>query len=841
MIGKVVRMRGGALLGALVILATAATIAAGAGQIMATALGAPGPGRFAAADAVLRAHPSFRLGGENGDTVTVRRSRRLPTADIARVAAVPGVRTAVGDVAFSVAVAGHNGRPLATRGGAPAHGHGWDSASLTPYRLVSGYAPAGPQDVVLDAALVRAGRLHLGERLRITTPATAQTFILSGVALAPPAQRRAMSSVFFAPARARELEGFGPGVDAIAVRADPHTDQARLRARITEAIGGGATVLDHRHAAAADVGDPSAYDRIALVAVLASGAGLTLGIAILIVAGTIAFAVQGRRREIASLRVIGATPAQVRRALVAWTALAGVIGGALGCAVATGLMSVFVHALVAVGLAPHGFAVSPNWIPYAIALSTGPVVAAAATLVAARRTLTVAPGEALVETALPPRRMGIVRTVSGLLAAGGGVALVITLSHQALAFATLAASCFVLAIALLAPAVIGAPVALLARPLRAVGGAGFLAGSSLTAGRFRVGAAATGVALVVALTGTQIVALATAQRATRHTTAQRVRAAHILVATGGAGLPPAAAAAAARLPGVTTTAMTATQVYLLGRHLTNEGDGWQAAGLDPLPGRQTLALDVRSGSLAAVAGHGIAVSRALAATGHVVVGDTLRARLADGTPMSLTIAAVYDRAAGLGDVVLPSALARAHATSAADDSVFVAGGDPPKVRRELAAIARVTPGAAVIDRQAYLAQARAEDREDAGSEWVVDAMMILVAVLAAFNAGATAAAERRPELGLARLSGATRRQLTTALTLESLATTVAGIAAGALVTLVCFARAGHDPTSGPLALPLGQAGLVVGGAALLGVAGQLVPAGLARRPPLAELAADAGS
>jgi putative ABC transport system permease protein len=69
---------------------------------------------------------------------------------------------------------------------------------------------------------------------------------------------------------------------------------------------------------------------------------------------------------------------------------------------------------------------------YAIATAVGVVVALLATLLAARRTLAVRPAEALVETELPPRQMGVVRTLLGLVALGGGITLVIVLSSGAL-------------------------------------------------------------------------------------------------------------------------------------------------------------------------------------------------------------------------------------------------------------------------------------------------------------------------------------------------------------------------------------------------------------------------
>jgi putative ABC transport system permease protein len=99
-----------------------------------------------------------------------------------------------------------------------------------------------------------------------------------------------------------------------------------------------------------------------------------------------------------------------------------------------------------------------------------------------------------------------------------------------------------------------------------------------------------------------------------------------------------------------------------------------------------------------------------------------------------------------------------------------------------------------------------------------------------------AAAERRRELVLARLAGATRPQMIGAVTLESLLATLAGLAAGAGIVAVSMAGVGSDPTGGSLAVPVGQAGLVLGGAMLLGLLGTLLPAAVIGQTPLTALA-----
>jgi putative ABC transport system permease protein len=831
--------RAGSLAGAFVMIALTVIIVAAAAQLMATALGAPGPGRFAAADAVVRANPTVKLGsGDDADKVEVRRAALLPASAAAHAAAVPGVRSAVGDIAVPVTVVGRDGVPLTTLGSAPANAHAWPSAELTPYRLARGRAPHAPGDVVLDEGLARQGGLRVGDRVRIVAPAGSDTFRLAGVATASRPQRERQSSAFLTETRAQQLSGLGPGYNAIAVRAEPGADGAQLRDRLAAAFGADAQVLDRRHASAADAGDPRAFDRVQLVAVLAAGGGITLAIAVFVVAGTIAFAVDRRRREIALLRAVGATPGQVRRMLLREAALVGLLAGAVGSLAATALFAPFTQALISVALAPDGFAIAPHWIPYAIAVSVGVAGALLATLVAARRALAVRPGEALVESAIPQRRMSVVRVLAGLAGLGGGLTLVIVLSSQAISFATLTAFLFMIAVALLGPAVVGWPAALAGGAIRAAGGAGFLAGSALRTGRFRVGAVGAAIALVVALAGTQVLSLATAQRATERETAQRVHADHVLVPRAGDGLPPSVAAAAAKLPGASVAGLVSTDVFLLDRGLTHQGDSWEAAGLDPAATRGTLDLDVRAGSLAAVKGHGVAVSETLAGDGGLRLGRVLQARMADATPARLRVVAIYRRANGLGDVVLPRDLALAHAGAALDSAVFVAGGEDREVARGLAAIARDTPTAVVRSRAQYLDDVRAQGQDNARAQWVIVALMIAISVMAAFNTGTLAAAERRRELVLARLGGATRRQVIGSLTIEAIVTTLTGIAVGAAVALASLARAGDDPSGGSLAIPWGQAGLVLAGAAAIGLIGTLIPAALAGRGRLTALSPD---
>src|SRR4051812_6492361 len=96
---QTLRSRRGSLAGAFVAIWLAVTLAYATGLLMTAALSAPGPGRYAAADAVVRTDPTAPH-DRGMDAVDVIPAPRVDAALATRAAAVPGVRHAVADVAF---------------------------------------------------------------------------------------------------------------------------------------------------------------------------------------------------------------------------------------------------------------------------------------------------------------------------------------------------------------------------------------------------------------------------------------------------------------------------------------------------------------------------------------------------------------------------------------------------------------------------------------------------------------------------------------------------------------------------------------------------------------------
>ena len=350
--------------GALVALTMAATLVVAGGMPLEAALRTHPPvERYAGTAAVVTGQQI--VGAEND--VPLGERARVDSTLAARLAAVPGVRAAIGDVSVP-----------ARLGGRDAAAHGWSSAALTPYVLSAGRAP------VRAGEAVTGYRAKLGARLRLASTGAGRTVTVVGIAR-PRNPVRQRAAIFLTDAEATRLAGHPGKVDAVGVLAGPGFDASRLRA-----VSGRAVVLTGD---ARGVGEyPELQEaRTTLIAVTASFGGMALFIAIFVVAGTLGLSIQQREREIALLRAVAATPGQIRR-MIAWEAvIVGLLGSAAGIWPGTILGRELAEALVRHGIAPSNLAVTVDWLPIAAAVAGGVTAALLAVLSAGRRAARVPP------------------------------------------------------------------------------------------------------------------------------------------------------------------------------------------------------------------------------------------------------------------------------------------------------------------------------------------------------------------------------------------------------------------------------------------------------------------
>jgi putative ABC transport system permease protein len=768
------------------------------------------PGRFAAVPYVIQVDPSLQFRDRYGavDSVPLAAQPDVPASVLPRL---PGT---IPDRSFYAQV---QGAPIAQ----PALGHGWSSAAFAPYVLTSGHPPRSGNEVVV------AGPAAVGSRVSVVTAGGSRTYTIAGTVR----PRTGEQPIFFTDAEAARLS---PGVDALV------TYDAATAARAATLPGKRLKVLTgvNRHEA-----DPGALqdttDLTGLTTFLGVAALLSAFVAVAVTAAAFGLSVAQRRRDLALLRTIGATPTQVMRTICAEAALVGAGGSAAGCLLGLAGAPRLAAWIVRQGLAPSWFKVdfTPGSVmALVVAFLAGIAVAMLSVLVAAVRAGTIRPTEALREAAVEPKRAGRLRQLAGLAALFGGVA---ALAAVALIFPTAAtdprteAEIVILLIggtALLSPILLGS----LSRPFDR-GTAGMLLRANIQTGPRRAAAAIVPALIIVGLTVSILGVNGTIGAAASAAERQQAAGADFVVLP--AGTPGLTTALLDRIHGisgveatvVTDTNMLAYQPQVTSLHLESPFPvPFPAIGVD----RPSAALNFKfiAGTLRDLDDQTIAVD----SSWDTHVGDTMSLWRPDGTPVSLkVIAVVAARLSGPSLIVDPH-----NAGTAMPDRAYVKTDSDTSAAALLAAVrsqhARVVPvsswAAAVSDQQA--------EQNQVGLELLLG-IAIAYSAIGMVGTFLMSVGGRRSELALLHKTGAIRRQIVWFITAESLVLTLIAITVSAVVSCLVLgglrlALAGQVG-SVSIVLPWPLVGAIVAGCVVIAVLTSALPAWFQllprRRPP----------
>jgi putative ABC transport system permease protein len=801
-----VRTRWAAFAGTFAALALGVSVIATMTLVLAAASGGnphQRPERFAAAPYVIQVDPALQVRDRYGsvDSVPLLAQPDVPASVVTQL---PGV---LPDRSFYAQVQGVPGTQPAAQ---PALGHGWSSAAFAPYVLTSGHAPSADDEIVV------AGPATLGSRVSVVTAGGSRTYIIAGTVR----PRTGEQPIFFTDAEAARLS---PGVDALV------TYDAATAARAAGLPGAHLQVLTgtERHEA-----DPAAVqdatELTGLTTFLGVAALLSAFVAVTVTAAAFGLSVAQRRRDLALLRSMGATPKQVMRTICAEAALVGAGGSAVGSLLGLVWAPLLASWIVRQGLAPSWFSVyfsTGSVLALVIAFLAGVAVAVLSVLVAAFRAGTIRPTDALREAAVEPKRIGRFRLLAGLVAACCGIA---ALAAVALIFRSAAtdpktaAEIVILLIggtALLSPFLLRS----LTRPFDR-GTAGMLLRANIVTGARRAAAVIVPVLITAGLAMSILGVNDTANAAANAGQHQQAADADFVVLPAGTpGLTTALLDRLHSVSGVEATAVTDTSLLAYQPRITS----LNLQSPIPLPvtaigidqPSAALNLKVIAGSLAGLDDQTIAVD----SSWNEHVGDTMSIWQPDGTPVSLKVIAVV--AAGLSG---PSLVVDQHgAGRAMPDRVYVKTDSGASDAALLAAVrsqhARVVPvsawSAAVNDQQAKQNQVGLE---------------LLLGIAIAYSAIGIAstllmsASGRRSELALLHKTGATRRQIVWFAAAESLVLTVLGIVLSAVVSclvLGCLylALAG-EVGSVSIVLPWPLVGAILAGCVLIAVLASTLPA-----------------
>jgi putative ABC transport system permease protein len=714
----------------------------------------------------------------------------------AAIRAVPGVGAAAGVVVGEkLQMVGRNGQPIRHRRAVNLATSWPDDPTLASgYTLRQGRPPVGSGEVVLDAATAVTGAWRLGDTLGIVgADGRVHRFRVVGVTgFAGHDSPASGLDSFDTPtvavlqtAAAQRLLGRGDAVDEVDLRAVAGVGAEVLRDRVARVLPPGRLEAVTTATLAARLADQVQGYVDGLGAVLLVFAAVALLVGGFIIWNTFAVLVASRTRQIALLRLLGATRRQVLGSVLGEAAVVGLVAAAGGVAAGVGAAVGLRALLRGLGntLPPGGLVLAPRTV--LVGLGVGALVTMAAALAPARRAGQVAPLQAIREAASSPARPASrTQTAVGLaLAAPGAAAIAAGLALHARSTAVASLGALVLLVGLMALGPVLAP--LLGRVVglpvtRLAGSVARLARDNVLRNPRR--SAATMGALAVGLTlaaGTGVLA-ASATRSV-HAGIQTASNADLYLES---GLPLTTVARLAALPEVDAALSVDTG------HVRVGGARIGMDGIDPQAADRVLNLGIRAGSVQALdrPGGGVLISARLASDHGWQLGSMVPVGFTEvGATRRLPVVGVFsaDRLFG-AEVILPLNLVEQYfpLNRGMADQVLVRAApktSPATLRAAVQKVLAPHPDVTVRDRAAYQRE-RAGDLGDLGGVLGLLTALVLLAVgiatLGIANTLALAVLERTREFGMLRAVGMTARQLAAMVRWESAIVAISGALLG---------------------------------------------------------------
>jgi putative ABC transport system permease protein len=704
--------------------------------------------------------------------------QNIPQAVLAEVRAVPGVAAAEGSVSGYAQFVQRDGMPVKT-GLEPAIGLTFDPISrMSAFQLIAGRAPTSAHDVVMDAVTAQRYQFTVGDRVRILLPGSPQTFTITGIArlVGAGAVPGATFAAFNLPT-AQRLFGAEGQVYAIDIATKAGADRATVARALERALPPGLDLLTGRQVARQQTDNSTQALAPVSLAMLIFGF-IALFVGAFTIFNTFSIIVGQRTRELALLRVLGASRRQVFGSVLLESALVGVLASAvgigLGVVVALALQALLSGLSVPLPAGPLVFGAGT----VAAGLAVGVGVTVVATVNPAWRAVRIPPVAALVP--LPPDE-GV--TGGRRLAIGGGgaiLALVVLgfglVTSSAIPTGLGAAGLFV-AVAMLAPLAAGPAAQVLGLPLaRVLGAAGRLgrANSVRDPRRTAQGATALMVGLAV-VSSVSVLGASLAQSATNSV----VNAVHadLLITSSSGTLSPSVIGLISSLPGVGRTCTVYGAQFEV-RQQTVPIRGVCTRGL-----AQAVNLEMEAGSASRALGRGeLLVSATTAKSEHLTTGSRLVVTFPDQPRAEVRVGGIFRPNSLIGSYLVGDAFFQAHFPGQLPGGILVDSRPGyPGLESTISRALRPYPTLTVESRAQFEAQQTAAINQALGLVYALLALAVVVAFIGIVNTLLLAVFERTREIGLLRAVGMQRRQIRQMVRTESVILSLFGALLGVLL------------------------------------------------------------
>jgi putative ABC transport system permease protein len=703
----------------------------------------------------------------------------IPLSLLTAVRGVPGVAAADGTVGGYAQFVGHDGKAITT-GGAPTLGIDYTGdPRLSVLHIIAGGPPVTGSDVLMDAGTAQKYDFTVGQRVRILLAGPTRTFTITGIAQFGTASNLAGATLaaFTLPTAQQVLNSPGllnainvvtaPGADKSAVQ----RDIARMLPHGVEVVTG-QTVVDESTSA---VNQGLSFFNTALLIF----AFISLFVGAFTIYNTFSIIVGQRTRELALLRIVGASRRQVFRSVLAEAAIVGFVSSLIGIGVGV-LAAIGLKALIS------GFGITLPAGPLTFEARTvvvGLVVGTGVTLVAAigpaRNAVRIAPVAALTD-----RRADGDGSLRRLLSWGAGLAVVgiallaVGLTQPAIQLVGAGAVLLFIGVAMLTPAIARPVSGVIGRPLaRILGEPGKLGRENSMRSPRRTAQTASALMVGLALVSAIAVFGASLSKSATSSVDQAIKADLILTATGNgqSGFSTLIPTVASAVPGV-----TAETTYYQGQFEV-QGSPQSLAALATEHVADTVILRMTSGSAGALANGDLLIDSTTAANKHLATGDMVPVVFAKTGPVSLRIGGIFQANALIGSYLVSAALFQSHFYSPTPAAVLLDTNGSAGVETAVRSAVAGYPNVQVQTRSQFEQSQVSSVNQLLGLVYALLALAVIIALIGIVNTLMLSVLERTHEIGLLRAVGMRRRQVRTMIRSEAVILAILGAIVGIIV------------------------------------------------------------
>ena len=708
---------------------------------------------------------------------------RLSDTIIAKVAAVPGVSEAAGDIQGFARIATAAGKPLGIDG-PPKYGGVLTGSPSTPWRIAEGNVPQGSTEVAIDRRSANEGKIKLGDSVTITAKNGVRPFtVVAVVTFGTEDTSGGATWALFDLNTAEEFVVGEPGkIDSVIVRGDGSVSDVQLKANITKALAGDTVEVLTGAEITTETQNTVAKFFNLFSTVLTIFAAIALLVGSFVIYNVFRITSAQRKQESALMRAIGASRSQVVRSLFVEAGVVGIVGAVLGFLGGVVLASLILSLLKAVGNGPSGTKLTINVGSFVITFIVGFLVTILCATLPAIRAGRVPPLAALRDVSIDRSGLSRRRVIVGaILTVVSVIGIVLGLNSSAVWLAPGVGSLFAALIAL-GPIAVGPTTRALRKPLSAIRGVtGEIAvrNAARSPERTALTAAALGIGLAL------LVAVATLgsslQGSIRQTIGEQFTG-NFAISTGDGqgfgGLPTTLTDQLNELPEVSdAVGLGIAQIRVV------ESGKPKARGVITLDPKHAVGLFnfvFTQGGWDALNNTTILVSKDKADRDGLAVGSELSVSFLDKSTQTIKVAGIFDNKT-FGNFIVDRTLFQGRGVSLFDVQIFTLTKAGVSEANAAAAIKTVTdkyPTAKLQSRSEFV---QAQVDQISGILNFVYALLLMsvfIAVLGIVLTLLLAVFERRRELGLMRAIGMTRGQVRGSIRWEAIVTAVLGALMG---------------------------------------------------------------